>query len=173
MNASLEKIYQDLGINDGHRAACKLAPCEQPDLGELEVVDIHVDGRPFVLEKKAAQAWRKMRAAAASDQVVFEPFSGFRSYRHQQQLILRKLANGQALEAILAEVAIPGFSEHHSGRAVDICTVDRYQLDEAFEATVAFTWLSQNAARFGFRLSYPRGNPMGIVYEPWHWCFTG
>jgi LAS superfamily LD-carboxypeptidase LdcB len=42
-------------------------------------------------------------------------------------------------------------------------------LNEAFEKTQAFEWLIENATRFNFRLSYPRKNNMGIVYEPWHW----
>ena len=45
--------------------------------------------------------------------------------------------------------------------------------EEAFEGTGAFDWLQRHAARYGFRLSYPRGNPHGIVYEPWHWRFAG
>ena len=32
-------------------------------------------------------------------------------------------------------------------------------------------WLVANAVRFGFALSYPRDNPHGIAYEPWHWCW--
>ena len=38
------------------------------------------------------------------------------------------------------------------------------------EAQSMFDWLTAKAARFGFSMSYPRGNPHGIVYEPWHWC---
>ena len=34
-----------------------------------------------------------------------------------------------------------------------------------------YAWLKDNAARFRFRLSYPRDNPHGIAYEPWHWCW--
>ena len=43
--------------------------------------------------------------------------------------------------------------------------------EESFEATAAFAWLGEYAGRHGFGLSYPRGNPHGIVYEPWHWRF--
>ena len=48
---------------------------------------------------------------------------------------------------------------------------DEPPAEESFETTPAFAWLSQHAARHGFSLSYPRGNPHGIVYEPWHWRF--
>jgi D-alanyl-D-alanine carboxypeptidase len=44
-------------------------------------------------------------------------------------------------------------------------------LEEDFEETPAFRWLSANAGRFGFVLSFPRDNPHDYVYEPWHWCY--
>ena len=43
--------------------------------------------------------------------------------------------------------------------------------EESFEATDAFAWLQAHAGEHGFHLSYPRDNPHGIVYEPWHWCW--
>lgn len=101
------------------------------------------------------------------------PFSGFRSYIHQKNLIDKHLKNGRKLEDILTHIAIPGFSEHHSGRAIDIHAKDRPILGEDFEKTDAFAWLTKNADRFGFRLSYPRANALGIIYEPWHWFYTG
>jgi D-alanyl-D-alanine carboxypeptidase len=45
-------------------------------------------------------------------------------------------------------------------------------LELEFERTEAFRWLSQNAGRFGFSLSFPRDNRYGYMYEPWHWCFN-
>jgi hypothetical protein len=46
-------------------------------------------------------------------------------------------------------------------------------IEEEFEHSQAFQWLIQNAHKFGFRLSYPRGNKFGIAYEPWHWFYEG
>jgi LAS superfamily LD-carboxypeptidase LdcB len=46
------------------------------------------------------------------------------------------------------------------------------ELDEEFAATVAYRWLEEHAPGFGFTLTYPRGNPHGIGYEPWHWCWS-
>ncbi|HEX7917653.1 D-alanyl-D-alanine carboxypeptidase family protein, partial [Rudaea sp.] len=37
----------------------------------------------------------------------------------------------------------------------------------------AFAWLTKNAGTFGFAMSYPRGNPHALAYEPWHWCWRG
>jgi len=75
------------------------------------------------------------------------------------------------LEVIFCASAPPGYSEHHSGRALDVTTPGATPLQEEFEGTPAFAWLSKNAASFGFALSYPRGNRHGFMYEPWHWCY--
>ncbi|MEQ1638880.1 MAG: D-alanyl-D-alanine carboxypeptidase family protein [Methylococcales bacterium] len=74
-------------------------------------------------------------------------------------------------EDILTVLAPPGFSEHHTGCAVDISTPGTAPAALVFEQTAAFSWLNTNAHRFGFYLSFPLGNPYGYQYEPWHWCF--
>ena len=48
---------------------------------------------------------------------------------------------------------------------------ERKSLLEDFEGTAAFRWLHAHARDYGFPLSYPRGNPAGLAYEPWHWAF--
>ena len=67
--------------------------------------------------------------------------------------------------------AAPGFSEHHTGRALDIGTPGFVDLEENFETTAAFAWLQVHAEEFGFTLSYPKGGTRGIGYEPWHWLW--
>src|SRR5690606_38685754 len=69
--------------------------------------------------------------------------------------------------------AAPGYSEHHGGDALDIGTTGESPAEESFEHTAAFAWLQAHAGRFGFALSYPRDNPHGITYEPWHWRYAG
>ena len=138
----------------------------------LDFVGHAPDGRPMFLAAAAATAWQAMQAAARTDGVVLEPVSTFRSVAHQRALVERKLARGDDLDQIFAVNAVPGYSEHHGGRAIDIGTPGCPALDEAFEQTAAFAWLLQHAAAFGFRLSYPRDNRHGVIYEPWHWCFV-
>jgi D-alanyl-D-alanine carboxypeptidase len=112
-----------------------------------------------------------MKQAAAGDGVVVELLSAFRSVERQAEIVRAKLGRGQSIDEILTVLAPPGFSEHHTGRAIDVGTPGCKPLEVAFEQTPAFAWLERNAARFGFRLSFPRGNPFGYQYEPWHWCF--
>ena len=98
--------------------------------------------------------------------------SAYRSIEYQCGLIHRKLEEGWLIDDILLINAIPGYSEHHTGRALDLHAGDGKPLESAFENHPAFAWLCENAAEFNFHLSYPRDNPSGIDYEPWHWCFS-
>lgn len=173
MDKLLIDIHQSLGISEIHLSANKLKFQRQPDLALLEIVEIDFEGKPFILQASAAKAWRKMKDLAYEEQIQLKPFSGFRSYLHQKSLIERHLKNGRQIENILTHIAIPGFSEHHSGLAVDIHADGINTLEEEFELTKEFLWLKENASSFEFRLSYPRDNDQGIIYEPWHWYYTG
>jgi D-alanyl-D-alanine carboxypeptidase len=110
-----------------------------------------------------------MKTAAAAENVELLIVSGFRSIEYQVELFLKKLAAGISIEDILDVNAAPGFSEHHTGRAVDIATRGARPLTEEFETTPAFAWLRLHAADFAFQLTYDRGNRHGFCYEPWHW----
>ncbi|MGE0633153.1 MAG: D-alanyl-D-alanine carboxypeptidase family protein [Pseudobdellovibrionaceae bacterium] len=173
MDKLLLDIYQSLGISETHLKENKLKFQRQPGLNSLEIVEIDFEGKPFILQSPAAKAWRAMKDIAHKDQIHLKPFSGFRSYLHQKSLIERHLKNGRAIESILTHIAIPGFSEHHSGLAVDVHAEGKNVLEEEFEQTKEFLWLNENASRFEFRLSYPKDNDQGIIYEPWHWYYTG
>ncbi|MEZ5463765.1 MAG: D-alanyl-D-alanine carboxypeptidase family protein [Lysobacteraceae bacterium] len=128
--------------------------------------------RPLWLTDDAASAWSDMRAAAYDDGIELDAISGYRSHAYQLGIFRRKRERGLSVDDILAVNAAPGFSEHHSGNALDIGAPDEPPAEESFENTAAFAWLCENAASFNFHLSYPRENPHGIVYEPWHWCWS-
>ncbi len=65
-----------------------------------------------------------------------------------------------------------GYSEHQLGTTVDFITTGLGGQLEGFENTDAYAWLQDNAHRFGFVLSYPKGNQY-YIFEPWHWRFVG
>lgn len=141
------------------------------DARRLQCVGLGPDGRDKFLAPGAAQAWLAMRQAAAGDGTELLLLSAFRSFDFQVALIRGKLDKGRSLDDVFSVNAPPGCSEHHSGRAVDIGSRGTAPLEEDFEHTGAFAWLRQRAGEFGFRLSYPRDNRYGYLYEPWHWCF--
>lgn len=129
--------------------------------------------RPLWLQADTARAWHRLRAAARADGIALDAISGYRSHDYQWGIFERKRARGLSVEAILAVNAAPGFSEHHSGRALDIGTPGEPPAEASFERTAAFAWLRERAAGHGFVMSYPADNPHGIVYEPWHWRHDG
>ena len=129
--------------------------------------------RPLWMTARAARAWHLMQRAASTNGIALEAISGYRSHAYQLGIFERKLTRGQTVPEILNVNAAPGYSEHHSGNALDIGTTDEPPAEESFERTPAFAWLQEHAGGFGFVMSYPRDNPHGIVYEPWHWRCAG
>ncbi len=65
-----------------------------------------------------------------------------------------------------------GYSEHQLGTTVDFTTSEISAVFTGFETTKASAWLLANAHKYGFILSYPKGNAY-YQYEPWHWRFVG
>ncbi|MGI9272763.1 MAG: M15 family metallopeptidase [Woeseiaceae bacterium] len=163
----LRELHQELGIQADYGEATA-----QPIFDEaVDLVDVgpNLVGRMQRLTPAAAQQWAKMVKAAADDKILLLIVSGFRSYQYQADLIRSKIDAGQLISDILAVNTAPGFSQHHTGLAVDIATPGSRPLTEDFENTEAFHWLQTQAGRFGFSMTYPRDNPWGIIYEPWHW----
>lgn len=161
------QLHEELGIPPNYGLGGK--PPFYSDATELIDVGPNLVGRMQRLTPSTALQWQAMVASAAQQDVQLLIVSGFRSFAYQATLIRNKLAAGEYIEDILQVNAAPGFSQHHSGRAVDIATPGSRPLTESFEETQAFVWLKQNAAKFGFTMSYPRGNDCGFEYEPWHW----
>jgi len=158
-----------LGVPRNYGRTRKLRRVREPL--HLESIGLDTQGREQFLAPRAARAWARMREAAARDGVELQVVSAFRSIEYQLGILKRKLERGLSMEQILRVSAAPGYSEHHSGRALDITTSGFAALEEEFEDSPAFAWLKKNARRFGFHLSYPRKNRHGIAYEPWHWCW--
>ena len=171
MPAEVRATLEELGI-PAALVAARALPLHS-EARELVVAERDGDGRDHLLVPAAAAAWKRLRAAAHGDGVQLHIASAFRSVGRQAEIVREKLQSGLGIDANLSVCAPPGFSEHHSGRAVDVDTPDCPPLDGAFAQTAAYRWLSSHAQRFGFVLSYPEGNAQGYQFEPWHWCFTG
>lgn len=169
----LERLHErlaalDLDV-DGYATRTGLDLVAEPDWLAFAGFDRY--RRPLWLHVDTARAWSRLREAALRDDVVLEAISGYRSHDYQLGIFERKLSRGQSVDGILKVNAAPGFSEHHSGVALDIGTPGEPPAEESFEQTPAFAWLREHAVDHDFAMSYPRDNPHGIVYEPWHWAF--
>ncbi len=162
-------VAHALGVPVDYGRTHRLRPVREP--AQLACIGVDIHGRLQWLIPRAARAFSRMRETAQADGIVLQPVSAFRSTEYQLAIVRGKLERGQSMTEILRVSAAPGYSEHHSGRAIDLTAPGCPALEEAFERSAAFAWLRTRARRFGFALSYPRGNAHGIAYEPWHWCW--
>ena len=176
-NVRVEKTQEkETPIQEAPKATENLLghlPYQEAQSSELR--SITADGR-IKLKKEAAQRYLQMQAAAKADGILLKPISGFRSVQEQKYLFFKIKEKRGELASIRAKVsAPPGYSEHHTGYAIDIgdAKVPATNLSPDFEKTAAFHWLKKNAARYSFELSFPKDNPQGINYEPWHWRYIG
>ena len=108
---------------------------------------------------------------AEEDDVELLILSAYRSFDTQAQL------KGQYVQTFGNSAANrfsadQGYSEHQLGSTVDFTTSEVGSNLSEFESSEAFKWLSDNAYKYGFVLSYPKNNGY-YIYEPWHWRFVG
>jgi zinc D-Ala-D-Ala carboxypeptidase len=172
-------------VQPGLRSALVTRGGEIPGsvLGHLPYEEAPADTlRPVVadgsikLRQAAAESLLDLIAAARADDVIIVPISGFRSVDDQERVFFGIKTQQAESSSERAEVsAPPGYSEHHTGYAIDIADADQpeTELEVSFENTAAFRWMQKNAARYNFELSFPRDNPGKVSYEPWHWRFVG
>ncbi|MFW5815672.1 MAG: M15 family metallopeptidase [Wenzhouxiangella sp.] len=164
-------LHDELGISQdyGPRHHLEMVrECPQPVSIGFDVYD-----REQWMQPDAAKAWKAMRSAANRSGIRLQVVSAYRGLNYQAGLIRGKLEKGQNISRILSVSAAPGFSEHHSGKALDIKTPGDPPLEESFADTPAYGWLTDNARLFGFRETFGRKNRHGMAWEPWHWCFQG
>lgn len=146
-------------------------PYEEAPLAELQEI-----AGGIMMRQKAADAFLQMQQAARAEGIYLAPISGFRNQKDQEHLFFEVKAERGQVATQRAEVsAPPGYSEHHTGYAVDVGDGDvpATNLSVDFENTPAFKWMQANAARYSFELSFPKNNVQGVSYEPWHWRFVG
>lgn len=165
----IRNFHEELGIPSEFAATCKIPM--QVEATDLVSIGEDIFGREQFLSPAAHNPWMEMQSAALASGIQLQVVSAFRSVDYQCSLIRNKLVRGQSIEEILKVNAAPGYSEHHTGNALDLNTPGCEPLTERFEETSAFAWLEHNAHRYGFELSYPRDNSYNIAYEPWHWAY--
>ncbi len=154
-------------INSSYR----ISDSYEPDL-------VYVCGSGERLDRKVAEHYEAMYDAALKDGVTLTPCSGYRSYERQEINYNNKVSfyesqgysNKDAKVKAATIIMPPGSSEHNLGYAMDIVCVDEW-----FEDTAEFKWLTENAADYGFIMRYPKDKQdiTKVIYEPWHWRYVG
>lgn len=111
----------------------------------------------------------EMKNAAARDGITLTIVSGYRSYARQEKLYNNYVAKDGRDEADRYS-ARPGHSEHQSGLAMDLNSVE-----DSFANTKEAKWIAENCAKYGFIIRYPKDKEeqTGYIYEPWHVRYLG
>jgi len=141
----------------------KYSDCKASDLTSVDYCKVH---------KACAEAFKKMREDAEKENLDLRVVSGYRSSTYQITVFKKKFKgqypSNQQMENRLKYSAPSGFSEHHTGLAVDI-----NETEEVFKNTAEYKWLEKHAKEYGFELSFPEDNAQHLGFEPWHWRYVG
>ena len=156
---------------------------ERAVIGELQpVFHTRRDGRETqYMQKDAATAVDALLCAADDAGFNITVTSAYRSREYQAKIfgVRREMYVSKGYDAETAAtmtekyIAPPGFSEHHTGLAVDMHSIGSAEV--TFAETEEFRWLCENAPKYGFILRYPRGKEdiTGYSFEPWHFRYVG
>jgi len=146
------------------------------------VFHTRADGRPAqYLQKDAACALDALLYSAEKAGYDISVTSAYRSREYQAEIFNTRRAmhvsagkdNDEAVRLTERYVALPGYSEHHTGLAVDMHSMTSAEV--SFADTEEFRWLCENAPKYGFILRYPKGKEdiTGYAFEPWHFRYVG
>lgn len=123
--------------------------------------------------KETVDAYVNMWNAAKENGIHLMVNSSYRPYSDQEAVYNSyKARNGEAYADKYA--ARPGHSEHQTGLALDIFSLDNTST-KTFENSTAYAWLKENAHKFGFILRYPKDKEKitGYNFEAWHYRYVG
>ncbi|TSE07448.1 MULTISPECIES: M15 family metallopeptidase [Aquimarina] len=147
-------------------------------------------GDGYKLQKKAYDAFLKMKAEALKSGFKIKVVSSYRNYAHQNRIWERKykkftqegLSPINAIKKIVEYSTIPGTSRHHWGTDLDIVDGNPPQpkgllLAKNFDSEGPFCkfkeWMDTHANSFGFYLVYTdKEDRKGFKYEPWHYSYA-
>jgi len=154
----------------------KTHPLEPADYVPADLVKLSdiPNGGDQQLIPEAAAALVSLYAAARDADAGFKISTAYRSYNQQSGIFFSYVREwGRSRAETYA--ARPGFSEHQTGRAVDIYTTDKCRLKDCFRDTAAAAFVAAHGHEYGFIVRYPDGkiDITGYRYEPWHLRYVG
>jgi len=124
------------------------------------------------IKEEVYETFKKMHIDAAKEGLNLVANSAYRTYAYQKS-IYSSYKNSDGTEAADSYAARAGYSEHQTGLSIDISTLT--STADNFVATKEFTWLINNAYKYGFILRYPEDKEYltGYGYESWHYRYVG
>lgn len=142
----------------------------------LNLIDIDSEynlyNTSFKLSKECYEAFLKMYNDAKEQGYAFKINSAYRSYEKQIK-IYQGWVNKDGVKQADTYSARAGFSEHQTGYAFDVR--DYPFTNDDYSKTKSFTWVSENAYKYGFIIRFPKDKEYitGYQYEPWHYRYCG
>lgn len=141
------------------------------------------------LDKRVVGEYQKMKDAAKKVGIVITEISGYRSIADQQVVFNEKfqrmkaqgMTDQEAKAATMTDMTEPGYSEHHTGLAMDVvdeswlASGPAWTLSEDYGKTAGGKWLAEHSKEYGFVIRYPANKTdlTKITYEPWHLRYVG
>ena len=168
---------------------------QEKSLSKNEILLLTGQGTPTLygqghdLIKEAADAYIKMKVAAAKDGFELKVVSSYRSFDRQLAIWNRKFEINskegmdplENIKKITEYSTIPGTSRHHWGTEIDLISAQPkvdgdVLLANLFEGEGPYaalkSWMDANANSYGFFLAYPKDSlRKGFQYEPWHYSY--
>ncbi len=139
-------------------------------LTAIPVTYLYSEATPKFIHAQVAPFLTDMLKDALEDDIKIWVTSAYRSFDEQKYLKgAYTVAYGSGANTFSAD---QGYSEHQLGTTLDLTTEGLGGGINGFENTPGYTWLQGNAHKYGFILSYPKGNAY-YMFEPWHWRFVG
>ena len=130
----------------------------------------------ILVDKSLLDNFNKMKQDMENEGYFIDIMSGYRDYLYQEN-IYNKLIAEKGFAYAFRNIAKPGYSEHQTGLAIDICVYknNKCYIEHDIEDTSEDIWLRNNAYKYGFILRYPKNREdiTGYNYEPWHYRYVG
>lgn len=128
------------------------------------------------IERATYDAYLKLKDALESEDIYVEIDSAFRSIEEQQKII-DEFTEKYGYAYAHSYATEPGYSEHHTGLAVDLYLivdgVTVYENEDLMRYPEIWKVIHEKLPEYGFILRYPQGNSIGVPYEPWHIRYVG
>ncbi len=154
-------------IDKKHNVGSSYVPTGLVPVTANSLYDVNKKG--MSLRPDVESALRVLAKAAKNDGIKLLVSSTYRSYQYQENLF-NYWVKVDGLEEAERESARPGTSQHQLGVAVDFGNID-----DSFAQTKMGKWLSQNAYKYGWSLSFPHEyeDITGYRWECWHYRYIG
>ena len=152
----IDKLKTSYGVNITQKHIDKEYEMEgdvRPDAGSVD----------SQAEKKIKELIKDCKKAHPNVNFPDSIVSGYRSYDKQVDNFGTK-AKKRGIEDTQSANCLPGFTQHHTGKAFDIISVDVGWWNTNSDVK---KWVADNCKNYGFEVTYTKPNKLRIP-EPWH-----